>query len=147
MTRCGKAEEDWEHIWICESNEYMIRQIIEEAIYDYEILLKEEERLDEVAIIQGYNFNFISILYEKSLILTDHTREWELLRGIYNNRFNRILKKKDDQKVIKALWEVCYDNLKKKIWNKRCENVNEIEKANDITRSEKRKRKKRWSDA
>ncbi|GET00470.1 hypothetical protein GLOIN_2v1488717 [Rhizophagus clarus] len=91
---CEKKEEDWEHVWTCECNISTIRKIIEEAVYDYELLLKKEERLEEVAIIQEYNFNFISILYEKSLILIDRTREWELLRGIYNNRFNRISRKK-----------------------------------------------------
>ncbi|GES80037.1 hypothetical protein GLOIN_2v1817843 [Rhizophagus clarus] len=78
--RCEKYEEDWEHIWICENNEFSIRDIIEEAIYDYETLLKREERTEEVNLIQEYNFNFINILYEKSLILTDRTREWEMIR-------------------------------------------------------------------
>ncbi|GBC09265.1 hypothetical protein RclHR1_08720008 [Rhizophagus clarus] len=49
--RCGKTEEDWDYIWICESNELTIREIIEEAIYDYELLLKEKERIEDVAIL------------------------------------------------------------------------------------------------
>ncbi|PKY55292.1 hypothetical protein RhiirA4_474637 [Rhizophagus irregularis] len=54
--------------------------------------------------------------------------KWELLRGVYNNNFNKISKRKDYKSVIEDLWCFCYEKIRSRIWIKRCEIVAEIEK-------------------
>ncbi|GBB89064.1 hypothetical protein RclHR1_15710005 [Rhizophagus clarus] len=99
--RCEKEEENWEHIWICEANEKSLRDTIEDAIEIKLEKLKKEEKIDEIKIIEDILCAFTEILYEYSLILTRKTREWEMLRGIYNFRYNLITKKKEEQLIIK----------------------------------------------
>ncbi|GET00318.1 hypothetical protein GLOIN_2v1824527 [Rhizophagus clarus] len=144
--RCEKEEEDWEHIWICEENVFNLREVIEEGI-DAEITkLKNEEKKEELKIIQDLLCSFIEILYGNSIILSMKTREWELIRGIYNYRYNLITKKKEEQTLIKNLWEAIYDHIKEKIWKDRCNTVIRIEKDRGISKLDKRKRSNGNSD-
>lgn len=83
----------------------------------------------------------MTILYEKSRVLVNYTREWELLRGIYNNKFNEISRKSQDQEVIDNLWEYCYVSLKKGIWIPRCEEVARLEHCRGIVPGDKKKKK------
>ncbi|GBB85465.1 hypothetical protein RclHR1_00120019 [Rhizophagus clarus] len=114
--RCEKEEETWEHIWVCEENEFSLRETIEEGIEIVIIKMKskeEEEMKKEIKIVQDILCSFTEVLYGSSIILIKKTREWEMLRGIYNNRYNLISKKQEDQKIIKKLWEEIYDHIKK----------------------------------
>ncbi|CAG8581443.1 15599_t:CDS:2 [Rhizophagus irregularis] len=65
-----------------------IREINVHSIFEYEEKLQEKGDLDEIEIL---HIPFIQ-LYENSQVLLGFTREWEMLRGIYNNAFNDILK-------------------------------------------------------
>lgn len=49
------------------------------------------------------------------------------VKGIYNNAFNDISKDRETKKIIFNLWPYCYNQLKIKVWIKRCEKVAEIE--------------------
>lgn len=60
-------------------------------------------------------------------------------RSFYN-RFNKITNNKDEKKVIFDLWVYCYDQLRQKIWLKRCEEVVEIERKRGIGKKDKRSR-------
>ncbi|GES79573.1 hypothetical protein GLOIN_2v1835445 [Rhizophagus clarus] len=138
--RCDKEEENWEHMWTCSDNEQEIREIVEEAV-EIEIKKKKsEKKTDELQIIQDILCPFVDILYDNSNILVKKTREWELLRGIFNNRFDLITKKIEERLIIRQLWETIYDHIKNKIWIKRCNRVNEIEKEKGITKLDKRKK-------
>ncbi|GET50732.1 hypothetical protein GLOIN_2v1790440 [Rhizophagus irregularis DAOM 181602=DAOM 197198] len=67
-------------------------------------------------------FEYVRAMNQQLEVLLKHQlREWELLRGIYNNAFNNISRKK-------VIEDFCYENLRKEIWLKRCEGGNEIEK-------------------
>ncbi|PKY56884.1 hypothetical protein RhiirA4_477502 [Rhizophagus irregularis] len=58
--RCGKEEkEDWEHIWLCEDNEFTINEIVQESIYRFEKYLKDLNQNEEIEILRTYNFEFI----------------------------------------------------------------------------------------
>ncbi|PKY53511.1 hypothetical protein RhiirA4_471776 [Rhizophagus irregularis] len=57
--RCGKLDEDWEHIWICEANE-----------------MENEEAVK----VREINFEFIRILEQPSTVLLGKNRYWELIR-------------------------------------------------------------------
>ncbi|PKY32131.1 hypothetical protein RhiirB3_450104 [Rhizophagus irregularis] len=64
----------------------------------------------------------------QSDILLGYSRIWELLRGVYNRKFDEISKKKVYKNVIEHLWGFCYDKYRTRIWVKRCDEVAEIEK-------------------
>lgn len=65
-----------------------------------------------------------------------------MLRGLYNTNFNNISKKKEYNEIIEGLLCFCYENIRLRIWNKRCEEVAEIEEKRGLKKSEKKKRKK-----
>jgi hypothetical protein len=138
--RCELMEEDWEHIWNCEKNEKNVREIIEWAIEEFESLLVMEQKLNEVKILREINIPFIKILQENSEIVIGKSKEWELLRGVYNNNLNKIAKEKSSRSVIEDLWNFCYEKIKKEIWIKRCEEVIMKEKEKGIFTLDKRKR-------
>ncbi|GES91180.1 hypothetical protein GLOIN_2v1771092 [Rhizophagus clarus] len=138
--RCEEDEETWEHIWI----------YINGQPYENEDNNKEQEdednikkKFDNTETFNDIKVEFVLFLDSKSAILSNKTRYWELLRGMFNKNLNNIGKKKKGSKeMVKRLWELCYDNIKKEIWHKRIENTIEIEKQQGITKRDKRKRKK-----
>jgi hypothetical protein len=87
--RCEKVEEDWEHVWKCEANPYTVNEVIVGAIEDYEYLLKEKGKIEEMKILRKINIPFIKFMQEASEILTGFLKEWEFLRGVYNNKLKR----------------------------------------------------------
>jgi hypothetical protein len=44
--------------------------------------------------------------------------------------------------IIEELWCFCYENIRLKIWDKRCKDVVAIEEKKDLKKGEKKKRKK-----
>ncbi|RGB28858.1 hypothetical protein C1646_767297 [Rhizophagus diaphanus] len=93
---------------------------------------KEAEDWDHVWTCEAND-----ILIEKSSILLDKTMNG----NFYNNRFNKISNDKEEKKVIFNLWVYHYNQLKVKIWIKRCEEVVEIERKRGIGKKDKRVRK------
>ncbi|PKC05914.1 hypothetical protein RhiirA5_420305 [Rhizophagus irregularis] len=87
-----------------------------------------------------------SILYEKSEVLIGKEKYWELIRRVYNCKFNTISKDKDEKEMMNELWMFCFDALKKEFWIKRCNEVNEIEQSLGIKKSDKRVRKLKAKD-
>ncbi|CAB4440956.1 unnamed protein product [Rhizophagus irregularis] len=104
-------------------------------------MLKIQEKHTECNILRENNFNFIQILNQQSEILLGKSKDWELIRGDFNNRFNKISSKIEVKNLIDDLWYFCYDQCRINIWNKRCDEVNEIEKKKGIKKMNKRKRK------
>ncbi|UZO20461.1 uncharacterized protein OCT59_012885 [Rhizophagus irregularis] len=99
----------------------------------------EKGDIDQAAMVRNINIAFSSILFDQSLILLGKTREWELLRGVYNNRFNKITNDKDERKVIFSLWVYCYEELKNKFGEKVREG-NQFRKEEGIGKVDKRSR-------
>ena len=69
----------------------------------------------------------LTLIESPSAILIGKSRKWELLRGIFNNNFNNLSKIKEEQRVIKELWNFIYDEIKNRIWIPRCEEVKRLE--------------------
>ncbi|UZO02583.1 uncharacterized protein OCT59_021062 [Rhizophagus irregularis] len=136
--RCKKYEEDWEHVWICESNDYSIDEIIQESPYKYEVLLEANNKYDDIKILRNHLCNFLTLIESPSLILIGKSRKWELLRGIFNNNFNYLSKIKEEQRVIKDLWNFIYDEIKNRLWILRCEEVKRLEEKDGIRKWELR---------
>jgi hypothetical protein len=61
--------------------------------------------------------------------------------GIFNDNFNKISKIKEEQRVIKELWNFIYDKIKKRIWIPRCKEVRRLEEKEDIRKSDLRLKK------
>ncbi|PKB99447.1 hypothetical protein RhiirA5_429683 [Rhizophagus irregularis] len=140
--KCRKNEiEDWEHIWICEDNEFLIDEIIQESIYRFEERLKNDNLDEEISILRNFNVNFISILQSPSEILRGKSRIWELIRGVYNENFNNLSNKKEERSLIKKLWIFVYNEIRDRIWIQRCEEIKRLEEKNNIKKSDLRKRK------
>ncbi|PKY30268.1 hypothetical protein RhiirB3_392431 [Rhizophagus irregularis] len=136
--RCRKYEEDWEHVWICENNEYSIDEIIQESPYKYEVLLEANNKYDDIKILRNYLCDFLILIESPSVILIGKSRKWELLRGIFNNNFNNLSKIKEEQRVIKDLWNFIYDEMKNRLWIPRCEEVKRLEEKDGIRKWELR---------
>ncbi|POG65603.1 hypothetical protein GLOIN_2v1781566 [Rhizophagus irregularis DAOM 181602=DAOM 197198] len=66
--RCNEDIEDWEHIWVCEANEFEIDELIRKSIYEFELKLQKE------------------VMDQQSQVLIGKKRFWELLRGVYNEK-------------------------------------------------------------
>ncbi|PKC14591.1 kinase-like protein [Rhizophagus irregularis] len=83
--RCNKNEvENWEHIWVCEDNEFNLNEILHESIYLFEQHLKTNNQDENVDILRNYSIEFLNILEkEKNVIKT-------LWRFMYNEIKNRI---------------------------------------------------------
>ncbi|UZO17701.1 uncharacterized protein OCT59_009043 [Rhizophagus irregularis] len=140
--RCGKIfTEDWEHIWICEDNDISIDEIIRESPYNFEKVLDNSNQTEELDILRNYNCEFINIIESPSNILLGKSRKWELLRGIYNNKFNDLSKEKKVKDLIKKLWMFTYDEIKKRIWIPRCEEIKRLEEREQIKKIDLRRRR------
>jgi hypothetical protein len=145
--RCGeKEEETWEHVWICEDNEASIDEIVQESPYKFETTLKKQDKNQEIKILRDILCQFLTILESPSVILRGKSRKWELIRGIFNDNFNNISKNKEDKSVIKELWNFIYDEIKRRIWIPRCEEIKRLEEKNEITKSDLRSRKQMSDD-
>lgn len=46
-------------------------------------------------------FDFIRVMDQQSQVLIGKKRVWELLRGVYNDNFNKIAKEKGKRKLLK----------------------------------------------
>ncbi|PKY25506.1 hypothetical protein RhiirB3_388813 [Rhizophagus irregularis] len=140
--RCGnKEDEDWEHIWICEDNEFSIDEIIQESPYHLEKELATLNKDKEIKILRDHLCNFLTIIESPSVILRGKNRKWELIRGIYNNKFNELSDSKEDRMVIKKLWTYTYEEIKKRLWIPRCEEIKRLEEKEQIKKSDLRKKK------
>ncbi|PKB93942.1 hypothetical protein RhiirA5_439962 [Rhizophagus irregularis] len=104
---CKNGVEDWDHLWICETNELTIKEVLELLISNLEEILLGKEKY------------------------------WEFIRGVYNRKFNTLSKDKDEKEVVNELWIFCFNALKNEFWNKRCNEVNEIEQSLGIKKSDK----------
>ena len=58
-----------------------------EALVDFERDLTENNRFTEIVILRDLNVAFVQILMEPSEVLIGYYKYWELLRGVYNNKF------------------------------------------------------------
>ncbi|PKY55136.1 hypothetical protein RhiirA4_474398 [Rhizophagus irregularis] len=144
--RCGKEEESWEHIWNCENNESSIKEVAEQSIYKYEKYLEEHDRSEDIAILRNFNFDFINILEQPSIVLLGKSRIWELLRGIFNNNFNNLTNKKEEKCIIKELWKFIYEEFRTRIWLVRCDEVARLEKEDNIQKQDLKKKRRKESD-
>lgn len=54
-------------------------------------------------ILRDCNIAFIQILCENSNVFIGYTSEWELLRGVYNIKFNYISNKKEYKALIEVI--------------------------------------------
>ncbi|RGB33436.1 hypothetical protein C1646_761737 [Rhizophagus diaphanus] len=111
--RCKKFIEDWEHIWICESNELELDELLKQSLCEYGQRLMEINKHEELEIMKNVVFNFIEIMDKPYLILIGKKRIWAFLRGAYNDNFNKISNKKKVKDVIKDMWYSAAKNKKK----------------------------------
>ncbi|PKC02642.1 hypothetical protein RhiirA5_424938 [Rhizophagus irregularis] len=109
--RCEKEVKSWWHILKCECSEVTIRELILNAIVSFE----------ENFIIKGMKYK-------------RRTREWELLRGVFNTNT------KVGNKVIFELLVYYYDQIRIQMRLKRSEEVTEIERKKGITKGDERMR-------
>ncbi|GES75085.1 hypothetical protein GLOIN_2v1771844 [Rhizophagus clarus] len=110
--------ETWDHIWKCKENDNTLRGVIEEAIYLKTEEIRQAADMEKILTFHKIFNLFVEILYTNSLIL-----------------------KKEEQPLIRELWESIYDHIRTTIWKSRCDQVIAIEKDKGIMKIDKRKRK------
>ncbi|PKK76706.1 hypothetical protein RhiirC2_772183 [Rhizophagus irregularis] len=81
MWRIDRRFEILNRMWVCPKNEKSLKKLIESAIVLFEERLLEESRISGIEIMR---------------ILQGKSRIWELLRRVYNRRYNDIIKSKED---------------------------------------------------
>ncbi|RGB30835.1 hypothetical protein C1646_764850 [Rhizophagus diaphanus] len=113
--RCNNEIKDWYHVWKCERNEVSLEEILYETIAEYEEILISDDKKEEVEILRDININFYEIMLTQSDVLLGYYIIWELLRGVYNRKFDEISKKKEYKNLIEHLWNFCYDKYRKRI--------------------------------
>ncbi|PKY56492.1 hypothetical protein RhiirA4_476823 [Rhizophagus irregularis] len=142
--RCGANEEEtWDHVWICSDNEASLDEIVRKSISKFEDYLKENERTEDIKVLRDHNINIVTILEENSNILIGKSRIWEMLRGIFNDRFNHLTKVKEEKVIIKECWIFIYNEFKNRIWLVRCEEVARLEKSKGIQKQDLRMKRRR----
>lgn len=129
------------YIYIYEDNEYTINEIAEESIYWFGKQLEDNNQNEEIEILRKYNFDFIRLLEQPSIVLRGKSRIWEILRGVYNDNFNKLTNKKEELIIIKCLWNFIYEEYKKRIWIPRCDRIAEIERKEDIKKLDLRRKR------
>ncbi|CAB5362275.1 unnamed protein product [Rhizophagus irregularis] len=141
--RCGKKEsETWDHMWVCEDNEATLEEIARESISKFEEFLKDNDRIEDISILRDHNVNIITILEEPSNILLKKCRIWEMLRGVFNDKFNKLTNIKGERCIIKECWNFIYNEFKNRIWQPRCDEIARLEQIMGIQKQDlKRKRK------
>ncbi|PKY61785.1 hypothetical protein RhiirA4_487262 [Rhizophagus irregularis] len=145
--RCGKNEEEtWDHVWICNDNEANLDEIVRESISKFEEYLNKNGRSEDVTILRDHNINIVTILEERSNILLGKSRIWEMLRGVFNDRFNHLTKVKEEKAIIKECWNFIYNEFKNRIWLIRCEEVARLEKLIGIQKQDLRKKRRKEQD-
>ncbi|POG73699.1 hypothetical protein GLOIN_2v1476761 [Rhizophagus irregularis DAOM 181602=DAOM 197198] len=126
LPNCSIMMDDWNKslYFVSNLNKYSKRQTSDHN--SYERAYKIKNLLKALPTYANMIDNDICIRCEKEVEDWDHIwiceaiefREWELLRGVYNNRFNKITNDKDERKVIFSLWVYCYEELKNKFGEK-----------------------------
>jgi hypothetical protein len=74
------------------------------------------------------------------------SRIWEILRGVYNENFNKLTDKKEEKAVIKILWNFIYEEFRKRIWIPRCDEITRIEHEEGIQKIDLWKKRIRMDD-
>lgn len=87
-TRCEKAIETWEHVWDCTNNTRDVNEIMIKTIIELEDEYRSNNKLEELELIRKSNIDFISICNEPSHIMIDGSKVWEIIKGVFNNKFN-----------------------------------------------------------
>ncbi|RIA97008.1 hypothetical protein C1645_814672 [Glomus cerebriforme] len=137
--RCNWENETWMHIWHCEKNETTIQDIIFEEI-DVQIKALQEENI--TINRQKWKERIIDIITKRSNNIEGGYIYHEIIKGI----FNKQLYEMESIREIKLKMEWLITNIarkaREKIWNKRCDQVIELEKKGGLLRSDKRKTSK-----
>jgi hypothetical protein len=134
------------HIWICEDNEVTVDEIIRESPHKFEKILIDSNQNEDLEILRNYNCEFINIIESPSNILIGKSRKWELIRGIYNNKFNDLSKEKTVKNLIKKLWIFIYEEIKNRIWIPRCEEIKRLEEKEHIKKVDLRRKREEKGD-
>lgn len=64
-----KEIDNWDHVWLCEYNEFTIREVIEPAIFEFKEILQEKGDPNDIEILRDCNIQFIQCLQEHSQVL------------------------------------------------------------------------------
>ncbi|UZO20642.1 uncharacterized protein OCT59_013065 [Rhizophagus irregularis] len=80
----------------------------------------------------------------KLIILRGKSKIW--VRGVYNEKFNSLTNKKEEKVLIKKLWNFTYDEIKKRIWIPRCEEIKRLEDKVNIQKLDLRKKRERLNE-
>ena len=102
--------------------------------------MKKEDKEGKAIVMNKIAKKFISFLQEESEVLIRRTKEWELVRGIYNENLTKITKEKAEKEIIWEMWKKCFEEIKM-IWIERCEEIEQIERERGITKHDKRKKR------
>ncbi|CAB4418152.1 unnamed protein product [Rhizophagus irregularis] len=75
---------------------------------------------NEYRILHRINDSFIDIEQEDSrvLIMNQSKKIREITRGLYNRKFDKLIKNKEDRVVVKEILTQNYDNVKRYIYLK-----------------------------
>ncbi|RIA90053.1 hypothetical protein C1645_823900 [Glomus cerebriforme] len=127
------------HIWQCEANEIQIQEIIQNEINNQITALHQE---NIIINREKWHQRITEILIKRSNHIEGGYVYHEIIKGIFNIQLYEM----ESQPEIKVKMETLITNIARKarelIWNKRCDQVIDLEKKRGLTRLEKRKTSK-----
>jgi hypothetical protein len=113
-------EESWEHVWICNENEFNEVDILYNTLEELENGFKNDDQ-ESYKKLRNMNLDIIKFLTEESKIFKGFMKIREVTRGLVNVNLIMIGKLKEDRKLIELVFEKLYLKMRSDIWLKRCD--------------------------
>lgn len=100
--RCEEEIETWDHVWLCSNNELGINVIIKSLI-EIEKEYKECNNMDKWELCKKINADFVAICNEPSRIIINRSKSWEIVREVFNNKFNNFTSNQEIRNIVKEI--------------------------------------------
>uniref|UniRef100_U9TH02 Uncharacterized protein n=1 Tax=Rhizophagus irregularis (strain DAOM 181602 / DAOM 197198 / MUCL 43194) TaxID=747089 RepID=U9TH02_RHIID len=143
--RCSIEDETWEHIWTCDSNNFMTEINIFNSSIN-QVLLDNQDMLDDDISRKEFIDTLLSIASSRSFIMTTEGIIREVTRGLINEKWLTVYKNHKERKLVLLILNEYLNEVHKKIWIERCNETIELEKQMGIFKDTKRKRNKSNDD-
>ncbi|PKB94525.1 hypothetical protein RhiirA5_386601 [Rhizophagus irregularis] len=143
--RCSIEDETWEHIWTCDSNNFMTEMNIFNSSIN-QVLLDNQDILEDDVSRKEFIDTLLNIASSRSFILTTEGIIREVTRGLINEKWLISYKTAKERKLVLLILNEYLNGVHKKIWIERCNETIELEKHMGIFKDTKHKRNKSNDD-
>ncbi|EXX62624.1 uncharacterized protein OCT59_000273 [Rhizophagus irregularis] len=137
--RCSIEDETWEHIWTCDSNNFITEMNIFNSSIN-QVLLDNQDMLEDDISCKEFIDTLLNIASSHSFIMTTEGIIREVTRGLINEKWLNSYNTVKERKLVLLILNEYLNEVHKKIWIERCNETIELEKQMGIFKNTKRKR-------